>query len=150
MTIIQQGDKCSVPGTVSLIKHYGICVGFAQDGQALFVHNVAEGVVLATEQGFATGRPITIEQRAQPGQESIVARRALALLGRKYNLLGFNCEHAANLAANGVAESKQVQRGVIASLSLAVLAYLNQNGTSVDQNGYRRNSSGQFASRRWW
>ena len=149
-TIIRQGDKCSVPGTVPLIKHYGICVGFARDGQTLFVHNVADGVVLVTGEGFAAGRPITVEQRAQPGQEGLVAQRALALRGRKYDLLVFNCEHAANLAANGMSESKQVQRAVVAGLGFAVLAYLNQDGTSVDRNGYRRNGSGQFASRRWW
>jgi len=150
MTVIHLGDKCSVPGRVLLIKHYGICVGFGSDMRPVFVHNVADGVVMATEQGFAEGRPIAVEQRAQPGMESTVAQRALALRGRKYDLLAFNCEHAANLAANGMAESKQVQRAVAASLSLAFVAYLNKNGTSVDRNGYRRNSGGQFASRRWW
>jgi hypothetical protein len=152
MTTVKLGDKCSVPGKLSpLIKPYGVCVGFAANGSPMFVHNVAEGVVLAAEHGFAQGRVITIEQRALSGHESVVAQRALALVGRKYDLFTFNCEHAANLAANGRAESKQVQRGVVAASVGGLLLWLaNENGTSVDRSGYRRNGGGRFASRRWW
>jgi hypothetical protein len=152
MTTVGVGDKCSVQSKWSpIVKHYGICVGFAQDGAPLFVHNTAEGgVLLTTEQGFASGRLITVEQRAQPGQQAVVAQRALALQGRKYDLLGFNCEHAANLAANGAAESTQVQRVVAAGVGGFLLWLTNENGTSVDRRGYRRDSNGRFASRRWW
>ncbi len=147
---IMQGDKCWVQGSK---KHYGVCTGLGADGQLWFVHNTPTGGVEHTNvTAFAWGRPIHVEQRAAPGMEAVVVARALALIGRQYNLLFFNCEHLANLAANGKAESPQVQQGVVLTSIIGgfVLALLNQNGTSVDGNGYRRDSSGRFASRRWW
>lgn len=147
--MISQGDKCWVQVNK---KHYGVCTGFGSDGEPWFVHNTREGgVVHTTRKGFAGNRPIQVEQRAQPGQVANVVARALSLVGRTYDMLFFNCEHLANLAANGQAKSRQVQQGVMATgfLSLLFLALVNQNGTTVDDNGYRRNSSGRFASRRW-
>lgn len=102
------------------------------------------------EETFAKDRPIHIEQRAQPGEEELVAGRALALVGQNYDLLQFNCEHVANFAANGRAESGQVRRAIVGVAGAVFVALLNQNGTSVDDNGYRRNRYGRFASRRWW
>ncbi|MET0793699.1 MAG: hypothetical protein ABW061_19420 [Polyangiaceae bacterium] len=148
--IIAQGDKCWVQGRK---KHYGICTGYGTDGEPWFVHNTPEGgVVHTTRKGFAGNHAIYIEQRVAPGQEATVAARALALVGRKYSLLSFNCEHVANLAANGNAESKQVQGGLAigAVLSAIVLVVANENGTSVDSSGYRRDTNGRFGSRRWW
>ncbi|MCA9590549.1 MAG: lecithin retinol acyltransferase family protein [Myxococcales bacterium] len=148
---ISQGDKCWVQ--VHGKKHYGICTGLGFDGQLWFVHNTRVGGVLHTTwKGFAGNRPVYIEQRAQPGQASVVAARALQLVGSQYNLLAFNCEHAANWAANGKAESKQVQQSFVATgiVSAILLAIANQNGTTVDRSGYRRDGNGRFASRRWW
>lgn len=148
--ILAQGDKCWVQ---SFVKHYGVCTGYSAHGEPCFVHNTPSGgVVHTTRAQFAGNLAIHIEQRARPGQEAVVAARALDLVGREYNLLFFNCEHAANLAATGKAESKQVQTGVVITtiLSAIALAVANQNGTYVDHNGQRRNGTGRFASRRWW
>lgn len=150
---IKQGDKCWVQQNK---KHYGVCTGFGTDGELWFVHNTIKGgVVHSTRKGFAGNRPIVVEQHAAAGFEQIVAARALSLVGRNYNMLSFNCEHLANLAVNGTAESKQVQAGMafagLGTMFFAVVAaVVNENGTSTDENGYRRNGSGQFASRRWW
>lgn len=147
---IKQGDKCWVQLTK---KHYGVCTGYGDDGEPWFVHNTREnGVVHTTRKGFAGNHPIHVEQRATPGNEWAVASRALTYVGHQYDMLFFNCEHLANLVVNGTRESKQVQQGVFwASIATAFFAVIaNENGTSVDENGYRRNSSGQFASRRWW
>lgn len=147
--MIRQGDKCWVRS--GLTKHYAICTGHSPSGRPCFVHNTpAGGVEHVLEETFAKGRPIYIEQRAQPGQEESVAARALALVGRQYDLLGFNCEHVANFAANGRAESGQVRRALVSVAGAVVVALLNQNGTSVDESGYRRDRYGRFASRRWW
>jgi hypothetical protein len=151
--VLQRGDKCWVQLNK---KHYGICTGLGPDGQPWFVHNTRDrGVVYETRKGFAGNHPIYIEQRAAQGYEDIVAFRARALVGRNYDLLSFNCEHLANFVINGEAESKQVQQGVtlasFATILLTVLAAVaNENGTSVDGNGYRRDSRGRFSSRRWW
>jgi hypothetical protein len=147
--MIAQGDKCWVQSFLK--KHYGICTGFGTDGRPWFVHNTPDGGVVHTpSERFARDAEIHVEQRARPGQEAAVAQRALDLVGRQYDLLAFNCEHLANLAANGAAESKQVRNVVATGIGLALLAWANQNGTSVDRSGYRRDSSGRFASRRWW
>ena len=148
--MISQGDKCWVQSSK---KHYGVCTGVGPDGQLWFVHNTRlGGVVHTTWKDFAGAWPVHVEQRAQLGQEAAVAERALSFVGQRYDLLFFNCEHVANLAANGKAESKQVQQGVVVTgiVSAILLALANQNGTSVDQHGYRRGGSGRFASRRWW
>jgi hypothetical protein len=147
--MIAQGDKCYVQSFLK--KHYGICTGLWPDGRLWFVHNRPDGGVVHTpREGFAGDAEIHVEQRARPSQGAAVAQRALDLVGRSYDLLGFNCEHAANLAANGAAESKQVRNVVATGIGFAFLAWVNQNGTSVDRSGYRRDGSGRFASRRWW
>lgn len=150
---MRQGDKCWVQLNK---RHYGICTGIGRDGEPWFVHNTREqGVVHTTRKGFAGNHPIYVEQHAAPGWGSTVVTNALSLVGRDYDMLFFNCEHVANLAATGTAESKQVQGGVAAAgvgtflLGLVAVA-INENGTSVDHNGYRRDASGRFASRRWW
>lgn len=79
-----------------------------------------------------------------------MVNRALALVGRQYSLLSFNCEHVASLAANGSAESKQVQSGLALSALVGAIALViaNENGTSTDYNGQRRDGRGRYASRR--
>lgn len=145
------GDKCWVQTNK---KHYGIVVGFDRRGEPVFVHNTKRGGVVKTAvEGFAgyRRRPIQVEQRAPAGKGHVVAQRALSYVGQRYNLLSFNCEHMANLAQTGKAESKQLQEGVFwaSVIGLVAAAVANENGTHVDRNGYRRNSRGQFANRRW-
>ena len=136
-TDIRQGDKCWVR-TPSGKKHYGICTGFDAAGDPCFAHNTSDfGVVHSDRKGFAGRRVIWIEQRARPGCEAMVAARADSLIGREYDLLRFNCEHAANLAAHGRAESRQVQDGVVIA-GLGTMAFtflvatLNENGTHME------------------
>jgi hypothetical protein len=155
MATIRQGDKCWVL-TANGKKHYGVCTGYDDHGIPWFVHNTRDGgVVHTTRKAFSGRRPINIEQHAPEAAEALVAGRALALVGREYSLFNFNCEHTANLAAYGRAESRQVENGValagLGTLALtALLAVINENGTSVGGDGYRRDAAGQFGSRRWW
>jgi hypothetical protein len=147
---IKKGDKVWVQGDWK--RHYGVCVGHDLLGNLIFIHNSpAGGVTCADRRGFAGRREIQVEQHAPLGHVEKVVGRAWALCGRDYNLLFFNCEHVANLAVSGQAESPQLQRGValLSALGLLFVA-LNNNGTSTDRNGYRRDSSGRFAARRWW
>lgn len=140
--VIKQGDMCWVQGKK---KHYGVCTGYGSDGETWFVHNTKNGGVMhTTRKGFAGNHLIHLEQRAMPGHERAVANRAMTYVGRQYNMLFFNCEHLANLVVNGRRESKQVQQGVLwASVATALFFVVaNENGTSVDRAGYRRNSSG--------
>jgi len=149
---IQKGDKCWVYiGAVT--KHYGVCVGHDSHGQPRFIHNTARHgrVTHATLADFSGGKQVHVELRAVPGQADEVVRRAEQHLGTAYNLITFNCEHLANLATTGEATSWQVKAGgFLGLLGLGLLAYANNNGTSVGGDGYRRDGSGRFASRRWW
>lgn len=123
----QVGDKLRVPGFLGAL-HYGIYVGRTQGMLHGVVHNAkGHGVVLSEFREFAAGRPVVIETRVAGGwrAEQVVARRALALVGKEYDLLNFNCEHAATLAQTGRARSPQVEAFtllVLVALGVAVLS----------------------------
>lgn len=118
---IQVGDKCSVSINGLLTRHYGVCVGHDRWGRPTFVHNTYRRgrVTVADVDDFAQGKAIRVDQRAPPGKGHAVARRAYALVGRKYDFVWFNCEHTANLAVSGISFSNQVAIGV-GALVLAI------------------------------
>ena len=144
MTTLQAGDKCWVQGRK---KHYGICSGYDDQGRAWFIHNVpGRGVVETLMIEFAGRKQTYIEKRAAPGFEDVVVQRARAHLGQQYELLFFNCEHLANLAADGKKQSPQLQERVFwTSVALIAARALSGDGTHVDSNGYRRDKRGRFA-----
>lgn len=146
---IEVGDKVWVQGF--LTRHYAVCTGRDSRGEPIFVHNTpAGGVERCSREVFAAGREIHVEQRVPVHRRVEIAARAESLIGKKYNLIFHNCEHVANLAVNGEAQSAQVQWALgLSVLAGAVLVAANNNGTYVDGSGYRRDSAGRFAARRW-
>lgn len=142
------GDLCWREGQV-VKRHYGVC-HVAPDGQRWFVETTAgKGVRWATWAEFSLGKPVYVELAATPGEGDVVVTRAAAELGRPYDLFQANCEHLARGAATGVRESPQLQKAFLGAALAAGVAYLlNENGTSVDPNGYRRDSNGRFGKRR--
>ncbi len=60
---------------------------------------------------------------------SEVVPRINELLGKKYDLINFNCEHFAEFIQTGVAASKQVAFAVlaVAAVGIGVLAFGNNN-----------------------
>ena len=148
MTRLTSGDKCWVNRLGKL--HYGVCVGRNPQGEAMILHNVLDvGVCVVGARAFAKGQPIHIAPRAAPERRNLIVKRALDLVDRPYKLVRFNCEHAATLAVTGQAQSLQVQR-VLFALGAVSLYWLNQSGTAIDRNGYRRDRAGRFASRLLW
>lgn len=105
---LRNGDKIWTRGrTVGVERHYG--VWDAEHGMVL--HNTLPGgVQYATFDEFSNGG-VWVEGRATPGFEHLVVGNARALIGQRYELLTFNCEHYANLV-HGKKESPQVQRAV--------------------------------------
>ncbi len=104
----RMGDKVWV--WKSGVRHYGVVVCVCAQHAAHVVHaskatGVVEDVPLAA---FAGGQGVTIEQRAGVGREDTVVRRARGLIGRRYDLLNFNCEHTATFAMTGRATSAQL------------------------------------------
>lgn len=108
-------------------KHVGIYVG-PQPFGACVVHNCkGDGVILSTLEEFGGSSQIFIRRKATGNfqERQIIAQRAMFLLGTKYDLLKFNCEHAATTAQSGVPESPQVAvAGLLAlfAVGLALLA----------------------------
>jgi len=102
------GDMVAVnkPG----YKHVGIYVGPRGFDGSCVVHNrKREGVVLSSLADFSGNSQIFILQKATGNflEREVIAQRALSLLGTKYDLFQFNCEHAATTAQSGIASSPQ-------------------------------------------
>jgi hypothetical protein len=60
--------------------------------------------------GFSGGRPIRVLSRVRGSwiEQEQAVQRAMGLIGQRYDLLTFNCEHAAYYAQTGVARSPQL------------------------------------------
>jgi hypothetical protein len=127
------------------VRHYGIVVDAVR---GLILHNPSEGVRLTTWSEFANGL-VYIERRASPRYADVVVRRAHSLLGKKYDLLAFNCEHFANFAAVGVKASPQVQRAGLIAGGIALAVWLLGGDTHYDRDvdRYRDKRTGRFATR---
>lgn len=121
---LQVGDLIRV--SRFLHSHVGIYVG----GQNV-VHNDKGGgvVVLGTLAQFSGGRLIQLHKAATGNtfERQAIANRAFALLGRKFNLWTFNCEHAATWAQSGKAESPQLQGFAVFALLILGLGLLARN-----------------------
>lgn len=153
---LKPGDKIWVPGPY-LTRHYGMYIGpHFDDRRGLIehavVHNskVQHGVVIDSFVRFSGGKQVTVEDRAAPGYEDVVAQRALALVGTKYDLLGFNCEHLVNLAQTGEHKSQQLRNAAgLSALGLFALALVGSGDRPrYDRNVARyRDKQGRFVSR---
>jgi hypothetical protein len=118
-TNFQPGDKIAVqrPG----YRHVGIYTG---NGRV--VHNdKGGGVVLATLDQFSGGEPVFLLKRVTDNyfQQQAIAARAYSLLGTKFDLLHFNCEHAGNWIQSGRVESEQLQGAFLVALAILGLAF---------------------------
>jgi hypothetical protein len=109
--------------------HVGIFVGPRRfDGYDVVHNDKGNAVILSSQADFAQGSPIQIWKKASGNifEREAIANRALALLGRRFDLLMFNCEHAANLAQSGRAESPQLVGAAFLGLALLGLFALSR------------------------
>ncbi len=122
----QAGDVIERVGPF-LTMHRGVFVGFDAWRRAWVIHNAKDGYVRQDLlEVFAAGHPVGLASRAAQNwyeQQQIVAR-AQSLLGQKFDLLNFNCDHLVTYAQSGVPSSPQLQFlvGVLALGALASLA----------------------------
>jgi hypothetical protein len=110
------GDIIERPGPFGK-RHRGIFVGFDEYGRAWVIHNDMGGIVCwVLFEHFAADLPVTIASRKarSPYEQRAIVSRAHSLLGWRYDLLNFNCDHLVTYAQDGVATSPQLQ-----SLALA-------------------------------
>lgn len=154
---LRPGDKIWVPGPY-LTKHYGIYIGRCfgdQHGltEHAVVHNskVRHGVVIDSFERFCGGKQVEIEGRAVSGHEgTVVVRRALGLVGTKYDVLGFNCERMVNVAQTGEHRSQQLRNAAgLSALGLLALALVGSGDRPrYDRSmGRYRDKQGRFVSR---
>lgn len=112
------GDKIRVWDSRGF-HHYGVVIGLSMFGQPVVAHNSKErGVERVRLTEFAVGRTVEVESRVRGDwkvQQEVV-RRALAYMGRGYDLLTFNCEHYASHVQTGRASSPQLEVLVLAAL----------------------------------
>jgi hypothetical protein len=137
---VRRGDKLHTPK--GMLAHAGVYVGpiRLRDGTFIehaVVHNSkARGCVVAEPfDVFCPTAVFTIAQRAAPGSEDLVVARALELEGKVYDLLAFNCEHAASLAQTGRAESPQLTNWVLGIAAASAAAYFAPKLVSTIKNG---------------
>jgi hypothetical protein len=116
---LQIGDMIRIdrPG----YKHVGVYVGPQWPSQQDVIHNQkGGGVKMINFAEFSDGCAVFIHRKAigDHFQRQQIVQRALQLIGTKYDLLKFNCEHAANLAQNGRADSPQLRGFAMLALLL--------------------------------
>jgi Lecithin retinol acyltransferase len=107
--IPQIGDVVKIDR--GLYQHVGVYVGAGFGGYRDVVHNdKSQGVIFSTLAEFSSGAPVLLHRQAVGNwwQRRVVANRAISLVGRKYNLWNFNCEHLATWSQTGNAESPQL------------------------------------------
>ena len=153
MVSILVGDKIWRRGPLD-VKHYGVYVGPRGPRGEDVVHNEKlGGVVWTFLDDFAAGRPVYVETRAAPGDAENVVHRAVALIGRRFDLLLFNCEHAATAAQEGQPRSGQLQTaalfgGLLIGFGTLAAAIVSTPDSEYDPTVDRyRDDKGRFARR---
>ena len=124
---LQTGDRVVVPkSNIRLVQHHAIYIGTV-NGQHRFIEN-KEGYgvrEVSAEVFFKDVYEITRIEKFHPRanySRSDLVSYARRKKGKSYNLLNYNCEHAANEIQNHVIKSKQANTGVgIALFGLATL-----------------------------
>jgi len=107
--------------------HVAIYLGATWDGRD-YIHNAkGDCVSFATQDEFSKGAPVTLRKAALNdfSHRQAIVNRATSLIGKKYDLINFNCEHFATYAQTGQAESPQLAGAVclgLAGLFLAAVA----------------------------
>jgi hypothetical protein len=119
------GDIIERPGPFGK-RHRGIFVGFDEYGRAWVIHNDMGGIVCwVLFEHFAADLPVTIASRKarSPYEQRAIVSRAQSLLGWRYDLLNFNCDHLVTYAQDGVATSPQLQ-GLALAFAVALFVGL--------------------------
>src|SRR5262245_54178550 len=103
------GTEVSVP-VFLVLKHKAIFVGYSAFGVPMVVSNSARTGCVTEEpwDTFAAGKPVTDEGYSSELPPAVVVSRVRSLIGTKYDLLKWNCEHVVRYAHGKTPESPQV------------------------------------------
>ena len=114
------------PGTIAaasvgLAFHLGIAT---EHGTIVANSKRKRCVSEETLEEFSGGRPIRAVGYWGSLSPAEVIRRARSLIGKPYNLIGFNCEHVVRWAHGLKPRSNQVEGALMLGLAIAVAALL--------------------------
>lgn len=123
---LQPGDAIVEPiFQTGITKHFSLYLGVDAAGTEWIAENYKwEAVrIVPAEQYFHLGRKV---ERIEKFNGDSVARRktiqrALALVGKPYDLVSYNCEHYVNEVLTGKSESKQVDNIVLGLLTVLIV-----------------------------
>lgn len=118
---LEPGDGIILPlFQTGLSKHFAIYLGRNAFGQELIAQNhIGIGVhIIGAAEFFSCVKSISRIEKFDRNahQQQQVIQRALALVGKPYDLITFNCEHFANAVRYGKEESTQVTTAVVGLL----------------------------------
>ena len=100
--------------------HHGIYIGSNR-----VVHASSDNmkVEIASLESFAKGREVYVVRSAPLHKEWAIVQRSLSLVGKRFSVSGFNCEHLASLAFNGEERSRSIRTatGVVIASTIGLL-----------------------------
>ena len=125
---LQPGDRVVVPKSAwQLVQHHALYLGYDDFGKHYMSENViGVGVKLTRVSDFFEGVPRVTRIEPYTGsnyERRLVVERALAKLGKPYNLINYNCESFVNDALYQQPKSVQVGN-VVGFVGLALLVGL--------------------------
>ena len=114
---LQPADRIVVPKSdLRFVQHHAIYLGKDSNGTDWIAENkVGKGVQRVTAIDFfndVIGITRVEPFRGSESERINAVNNAIALIGSKYNLLQFNCEHYANVVQHKHAASPQVKTGI--------------------------------------
>jgi len=129
---LKPGDRIKEPiFKTGISKHHSIYLGVDQNGHEWISENKRnEGVRLIKAcEYFKYGKSYTIIPfKGTYMQRTAAVKRALAVLGKPYDLILYNCEHYANYVQLGKPVSQQVLNTIIFTLTVIVIGNIFSNG----------------------
>lgn len=119
---LRKGDVIKRPGPLGT-DHIGLFAGSDSTGRGWVLHNAKDDRVRRELlETFAAGETVSVVRRAANTLEGeVIIARGQSLLGQKFDLINFNCEHFVTVAISGRPISPQL-RGV--AFGIALLAGL--------------------------
>lgn len=90
------------------------------DGSVIHASKVHRSVVRTTLLEFTEGRPITVLRELAVSQPHVVHQRALAHLGKPYDLINANCQQFVRMCQGLPIESPAVQRAAAVTVAASV------------------------------
>lgn len=109
------------------VMHRGIALG---DGRVL--HNTPfKGEHISSEEEFSAGQRLYVTRMERAARQRALLHAETDAGGRRYSLLGNNCEHTVSRAIGAEPESPQLREWVVGLVAGAALLALTRSPTAA-------------------